>query len=50
MVYMNNSGLWAQGSRFYEQLNANDDMKDSSSWAQGSRFYEQIIVMDDIND
>ena len=27
--------LWAQASRFYEQLMAMDDMNDSMSWSQG---------------
>ena len=50
MVDKSDSRLWAQGSRFYELLKANDDMKDSRLWAQGSKFYEQLIVVDDIND
>ena len=30
MDYMNNSRLWAQGSKFYEQLRVVVDMNDSS--------------------
>ena len=30
---MNNSRLWAQGFRCYEQLRIVDDMNESKSWA-----------------
>ena len=47
---MNNTGLWAQDSRCYEQLRAMVDMNDFGSWVKGSRCYEQFMDVDDIND
>ena len=47
---INDSMLWAQDTRGYENLMVMDDMKDSGSWAQGSRCYEQLIVVGDMND
>ena len=46
---MNDSGLWAQGSRYYEQLRVVVDTNDSSSWAHDSKCYEQLKAMNDIN-
>ena len=43
-------GLWAQGSRLYEQVKVVDDMNNSQSWAQGSRYYEQLKVVINMND
>ena len=37
---MNDSKLWAQGSRFYEQLRIVDDINDSRSWAKAIRYNE----------
>ena len=47
---MNDSKLWAQDLRYYEQLKVVVDMNDFSSWAQGSGCYEQLKVVDDMND
>ena len=37
---MNDSNLWAQGSRWYEEIIAMDHMNDSESWKLCSRSYE----------
>ena len=42
MVDMDDSVLWSQGSRCYEQLKVLDDMNDFRSWAQGLRFNVQL--------
>ena len=34
---MNDSGSWAHGSKYYEQLKTVVDMNDLGLWAQGSR-------------
>ena len=49
-LLMNDSKLWAQGFRCYENLKDVDDMNDSESSAYSSRCYEQLKVMDDMND
>ena len=41
MVYMNNSELWAQGSRCYEELRVVDDMNDSG--------YHELKALDALN-
>ena len=50
IVDMNDSGSWAQASKFYEQLKVMVDMKESESWVQGSRSYAQLKVVDDMKD
>ena len=42
MDHMNDSWLWYQGSKCYEQLRVVDDMNYSGLWAQGSRCYEKL--------
>ena len=37
---MKDFGLWAQGSRSYEQMRAAIDMNDSGLWSQGPKCYE----------
>ena len=34
-IEMNDSGLWAKGSRSCEKVRVVDDMNDYGSWAQG---------------
>ena len=46
---INDSGSWAQGSRYYTQLRVVIDMNDSRSWANDSKCYEQLKVVNDIN-
>ena len=41
--------LWAQASRCYEQLKADNDTKDSWSWAYVSKCYELLKAVDDMN-
>ena len=41
---------WSEGSRFYTQVWAFDDMKDFRSKAHGFRCYKQLRVVVDIND
>ena len=48
MVDMNNSRLWAEGSRCYKVLGVVDEKKCSRLWAQDSRFYELLRVLDNI--
>ena len=50
MVDMNDSELWALGSRCYEKLRGVDNMSYFGLWAQGSRCYEQPKVVDAMND
>ena len=47
---MNDSKLWAQDLRYYEQLKVVVDMNDFGLWAQGSGCYKHLRVVDDIND
>ena len=46
---MNDFGLWALGSRCYEQLKVVDDMNNSRLSAQSSRCFEQHKLVDDKN-
>ena len=39
-IEMNDSGLWAKGSRSYEKVRVVDDINDSRSWAEAFRDYE----------
>ena len=41
---MNNFRLWAQGSRWYEELSVIDNMNNFWSYAQGYKSYEQLKV------
>ena len=46
---MNDSKLWGQGSRLYEQLYIVVEMNDYGWWAHGFKCYEQRWVVVDIN-
>ena len=39
---MNGSKFIVEGSRWYEQLKAMNDMNDTGSWAKGSKCYENF--------
>ena len=45
---MNDSGLWALGFIYYEQLKVVVDMSNFEWSSQGFRSYEQLKVMDDM--
>ena len=47
---MKDSRLWAQGSRFYEQLKVVGEINNFGSWSQAYRCYEQLFTVVDMND
>ena len=47
---MKNLGLWAQGSRFYEQVKVVDNTNNSQSQGLGSKWNEQLRADVDMKD